>query len=275
MTKINSQNTTHKTYGYIRVSTGTQAEKGYGLTTQKDAIRDYCKKQNIELSLPPFVDAAKHGTISCTDDVSNRPALVKLISLLQPNDTVIVMNTSRLWRDDAAKVFIYQKFRKLTVEIKSIEQPRYSLYSKDPNDFFFNSIVELLDNYERMKINFSLAKGRTTKAKHGYKPAGNAPYGYKWNKATNLVEVDKDESSIVVHIFELAAQGMTPSQIANFFNERGFTTRRGNEWSRQGIRVILRNKFYIGIVTHDRREIPGKHTPLIDSITFNAAKKVC
>ena len=38
-----------KVYGYVRVSTDTQTVTGYGLTTQENAIEDYCKQNNLEL----------------------------------------------------------------------------------------------------------------------------------------------------------------------------------------------------------------------------------
>ncbi|MBT6143440.1 recombinase family protein, partial [bacterium] len=38
-----------KTFGYIRVSTDKQAEKGYSLDDQEKRIRAHCKQNNLEL----------------------------------------------------------------------------------------------------------------------------------------------------------------------------------------------------------------------------------
>lgn len=48
---------------------------------------------------------------------------------------IIVLNTSRLWRSDMAKVLIQRELKKHEVDVKAIEQPNYSIYIHDPNDF--------------------------------------------------------------------------------------------------------------------------------------------
>ncbi|TDX89751.1 UNVERIFIED_CONTAM: hypothetical protein BJ099_1369 [Lysinibacillus xylanilyticus] len=48
---------------------------------------------------------------------------------------VIVLNTSRLWRSDMAKVLIQRELKKYNADVKAIEQPNYSIYTHEPNDF--------------------------------------------------------------------------------------------------------------------------------------------
>ncbi|MGM0710306.1 recombinase family protein [Brevibacillus parabrevis] len=71
---------------------------------------------------------------------------------------VIVMNTSRLWRSDTVKVLVKRQLEKANADVVSIEQPTYSIYTKDLNDFLINGMMELLDQYERMSINLKLAR---------------------------------------------------------------------------------------------------------------------
>ncbi len=62
-------------------------------------------------------------------------------------DYVVVLNTSRLWRSDIVKVLMQRELKKYGCEMKSIEQPFYSIHMKDPNDFLVNGLIELLDQY--------------------------------------------------------------------------------------------------------------------------------
>ncbi len=50
------------------------------------------------------------------------------------------------------KVLVHRELKKAKSDVIIIEQPNYSIYSKDPNDFLINGMIELLDQYERMSI---------------------------------------------------------------------------------------------------------------------------
>lgn len=252
-------------YGYIRVSTETQADKGYGLETQQEAIIKYCNANNLNL-INTYIDSGKSGAIGDKDDLSSRPAIVDLLNILNGTNTIIVMNTSRLWRDEAAKVLICKNVRKCGGDIISIEQPRYSLYSKDPQEFLFNSMMEILDQYERMLINLRLSKGKNTKAKNGLKPSGRTPFGYKWT--SDGIEIDQEEAVTIKEIFALAQNNNGFRAIADRLNKKNITTRSNNQWTAQSIRAIINNKFYTGILSHQEKEIEGKHEKLIDLETW-------
>ncbi|MBQ7014120.1 MAG: recombinase family protein [Oscillospiraceae bacterium] len=131
------------------------------------------------------------------------------------------MHTSRLWRDEQAKVLITREIRKLNGEIISIEQPRYSLYTKDPQDFLYNSMMEMLDTYERMCISMKLAKGRATKARKGEKPTGVAPYGYMYSADKKHITVHPTEAEVIKRISKMAQHGESLNRIADTLNSEG------------------------------------------------------
>ena len=150
-------------YGYVRVSTETQRERGYGLDTQRGAIEQYCADNGLAL-LNIFEDRGISGTEAVESDgdeiVSKRKGLLQLLSALNGPSTIVVLNTSRLWRSDIAKVLIRREIERKGGEVVSIEQPRYSIYKKDPSEVLISGMFELLDEYERISIALKLAKGR-------------------------------------------------------------------------------------------------------------------
>lgn len=259
-----------KYYGYERVSTETQAEKGYGLDAQDEKIRKYAEANGIQLE-KIFTDAGISGNMKDTDDdeaIGKREALMELLSCLCEGDTVIVLNTSRLWRSDMTKAIIRRELMRRGAKIVSIEQSKYDLYTKDPNDYLINAIMEALDVYERMSISLKLARGRSMKAKGGDKPAGVCPYGYRYTSDKKHVEVDPAEAAVVRQIFTECQKGGSLQQIADVLNQKGVMTRREKKWSSGSVQVILRNRFYIGELQHQGKASRGNHEALISKVQF-------
>lgn len=257
-----------KVFGYIRVSTETQVQKGYGAEAQESAIRQYCKSNNFEL-IKVFKDLGISGT------AYDRDGLAELIASFNGIQKVVVLNTSRLWRSDSVKALIKRELMKLKVDINSIEQPTYNLYTKDPNDFLINGIMELLDQYDRMTINLKLARGRKAKVKSGEKGCGEAPLGYKWkHEGTNkpIIVLDDETASIVKEIFHKYLELESIGKVKKYLDSKGYKTNRGKEFSAMSIRNILSNEFYVGKINWGNIEAQGQHQHIINKIIFGKVK---
>lgn len=255
-------------YGYYRVSTQVQKESGYGLETQRQEIERYAKANNLEIS-DFFHDDGVSGTDEC------REGLIDLLATLSKGDKVIVLNTSRLWRNDTVKVLVHHNLKKVDADIISIEQPNYTIYTKDPTEVLFNGILELLDQYTRLEINMKLAKGRKTKASKGDKGCGSVPYGYTWNPADATVILDYNNHLVVKEMFEQyefylnhATVKYPLAKVVEYCKEKGYKTKRGNDFSKQTLHTMFHNDFYIGVVTHAGKKVIGNHEPIISRELF-------
>lgn len=251
-------------YGYIRVSTETQAEKGGGLDVQRAAIQKYAADNGIELT-EIFCDAGISGT------EESRPELDRLLlETIKEGDTIIVHTTSRLWRSIFAQATIMKAVTKAGANIYSIDEPSFDIYKyqSDPENFMITGMMGMLDQWERMTIARKLARGRASKASKGDKPSGVCPYGYQYTSDKKHVEIVPEEAAIVRQIFTEGQKGSSVLKIAGMLNKQGTLTRRGNPWSKGSIHKIMRNDFYTGIVTHDGEKIQGNHDPIISKIQF-------
>lgn len=250
-------------FGYARVSTPTQATKGIGLDVQISQIKSYAESHGYALQ-EIFSDSGVSGT------KETREGIEKLFAALDKGDFVIVQNTNRLWRDIFAEATILKTLMNIGADIISIDEPDINIEKilKDPEGALMFGVMSAIAAYQRLEINRKLGRARTTKAKAGDKPAGRVPYGYKYADDRKSIEVNQDESVIVRQIFSLAQMGNSTSKIAKTLNEKGLRTRSGNPWAKSSIRFILQNRFYLGIVLHQGREIPGNHTPLVSKVQF-------
>lgn len=251
-------------YGYIRVSTETQAEKGGGLDVQRGAIEKYAKEHGIQLERI-FEDAGISGT------QENRPALDELLlETIREGDTIIVHNTSRLWRSIFAQATVMKAVMQAKANIRSIDEPSFDVYKyqNDPENFMISGMLGMLDQWERMTIARKLARGRTSKAIKGDKPAGSCPFGYRYTADKKHIEPDPAEVPTLRRIFTEAQKGMSLDKIAELLNSQGNKTRRGNDWQKGSLHLILKNDFYTGVVTHQGKAIPGNHEPLISKVQF-------
>lgn len=254
--------------GYIRVSTSGQAKDGYSLAYQQDEIRSYCQAHGWNLK-DIFTDEGISG--AKVDEAAlevDRVGFQNLLSVLTTRDydTVVVLNTSRLWRSDIVKVLVHREFKKYGVDVKSIEQPTYSIYKKDPSDFLINGLMELLDAYQRLEISMKLSRGRNKKAQQGGYAGGRAAFGYKAKKGQKAIEINLDEASAVQRVFELKElfPDWSLSQLAYQMNYDRFTTAQGKKFTKVQVKRILdRKEFYQGLYLYGDIKAEGMHQAII------------
>ncbi|NOJ74159.1 recombinase family protein [Paenibacillus alvei] len=254
--------------GYVRVSTSGQAKDGYSLTYQQDEIRSYCQEQGLNLQ-DLFTDEGISGAKVDEDALEvDRIGFQNMLSALatQTYNAVVVLNTSRLWRSDIVKVLVHREFKKFGVDVKSIEQPTYSIHKKDPNDFLINGLMELLDQYQRLEIALKLSRGRNKKAQQGGYAGGRAAYGYKARKGHKSIEVHDKQAQVVRRLFDLREQyeSWSLSELASQLNLEAYTTQQGKCFTKVQVKRILdRKELYQGMYRYGDIEAVGLHQAII------------
>ena len=93
-----------------------------------------------------------------------------------------------------------------------------------------------------------------------------APYGYDYNKEIKNFVVNDIEADVIRKIFLLYIEGNGYNKIAKLLKENHIPTKRNGKWAGVTICNILKNDFYLGILTQ------GK-TRTID-VTMDTKKKI-
>lgn len=254
--------------GYVRVSTQGQAKDGYSLAYQQDEIRSYCQEQGwnlMNIYSDEGISGAKVDEEALEVDRIGFQSMLAALST-QSFDAVVVLNTSRLWRSDIVKVLVHREFKKHEVDVRSIEQPTYSIHKKDPNDFLINGLMELLDQYQRLEIALKLSRGRSKKAQQGGYAGGRATFGYKAKKGQKCIQVDEKQAKTVRRVFQLKEQHptWTLTSIAEALIEEGFTTQQGSMFTKVQVKRILdKRDFYSGIYRYGDISAEGLHQAIL------------
>ncbi len=258
---------TIKVLGYTRVSTEGQDKHGYGMEAQREAIQRFCASKKWD-PVRIFEDPGLSGAAADEEDlVLNRPGLQEMLSSINGHHIryVVVLNTSRLWRSDLAKAIIQRQLRNLDVDVKSIEQPSYSIKKQEPSEYLVNSLFEALDVYQRLEIAVKLRRGRLAKARQGGYAGGQPPYGYSALRGSKILKINEGEAKVVREIFKLGERGLSANGIAKSLNEDGTRTREGGEWThKQVLRILSRHVFYAGKrYRYGEVEARGRHEPIL------------
>jgi DNA invertase Pin-like site-specific DNA recombinase len=227
-----------KTIGYARVSTNEQGNNGVSLEAQAVKIR----QQAGLLDLADVEVISEIGSGSCME----REGLQRLIGLIAARQvsTIIVAKLDRLTRSVRDLWTLLDLFDKYKVSLVSVAD---ALNTSTASGRMVISIMMTVSQWEREAIGERTRDAMQHLRKTGF-PTGTAPYGWQAQPRTAeerdarvrkpLVE-DIREQGLINLVKAYRQAGESLPGIARLLNEAGHRTRRGGEWSHQGVANIL------------------------------------
>ena len=264
---------------YIRVSTDDQLE--YSPDSQLAAIRRYAKANDILLP-DEFVFIEQDGISG--RKAEKRPEFQRMIGTAKikpkPFDVVLLWKFSRFARNREDSIVYKSMLRKqLGIEVISISEN----VGDDKMSVIFEAMIEAMDEYYSINLAEEVKRGMTEKAKRG-EALSIAPLGYKL--VNKRLEIDPDKAEIVKSVFVKYCEGATLRGIAEWLNDIGIRTKRGNMIENRTIEYWLCNPVYNGYIrwtptgkTHRNYNNPdsiiakGTHTPIIDDELWNKVQE--
>ncbi len=261
---------------YIRVSSQMQVDEGFSLEAQRKACRRFAEDRGWQV-----VDEFEEPGVSAKDD--NRPAFQRMIRDAKAGrfDVILTHKLDRFSRSIMDVLTYLRDLHECGVTYVSVtENFDFSTPMGKMQLHMMAAIAQwYLDN-----LSAETQKGKRTRAEVGYWN-GDLPFGYISDEDGNIL-VHQAEAEGVRLAFRLCGSGAnTDLEIAKALNAAGYRTRgkgkrQSRAFSKDTVRVMLRNRFYLGLAKYrldvGRREynyFPGKHPALIDDAAWDKAQQ--
>lgn len=233
-----------KAVGYLRVSTEEQAQSGFGLDAQEEAVRKYAEAVGLEL-----VDVVADPGISGTTRPADRPGFARILALAADRrfSVILVKRFDRLARNIALAVTTSAELDKEHgVTIRSVTE---AIDTGSPSGKLIFSVFSAMAENERDAIVDRTKGGRMQKAGKGGFAGGRIPFGYASDGKGGLA-IDEDRRGIVERIFAENGEGRTLQAIANGLNADGIPSPSGKRWWPSSVTYVLNNQVYAGRVEY-------------------------
>src|SRR5215831_17324358 len=253
-------------YGYVRVSTAKQGEKGVSLQEQREAIECYSQRNGLKISewFEERETAAKRG----------RPIFNKMLKLLNrgKSNGVIIHKIDRSARNlkdwaDLGELIdqgIAVHFANESLDLNS----RGGRLSADIQAVVASDYIRNLREEAR--------KGFYGRIKQKLYPLP-APLGYMDMGKGKAKELDTVKAPLVRNAFEFYASGRYNLHgLVEEMYRLGLRNRKGGKVTYNGFSVMLNNPFYIRLIKLRRtgETFPGCHQPLVSKSLFDRVQRI-
>ncbi len=199
----------------------------------------------------------------------------------RPVGFVIVHKIDRLARNRAADSAITKTVLGAGAYLVSTTEA----ISTTPSGMLLHGIMASIAEFYSQNLATEVKKGMRQKVIQGGTP-GRAPLGYlnerrfEDGREVRTITIDPERAEHIIWAFyAYASGGWSVTRLAAELEARGLRTMPGPNTPAQSLTVnglhhLLRHPYYKGIVVHDGGEHPGRHEPLIDSVTWATVQDI-
>jgi site-specific DNA recombinase len=226
---------------YARVSGDDRGKEGRNLAGQLEMGREYAKEKGYQI-----IEELSEDDRGASGAEIDLPQLNQILDMgsRQEFDVLIVREIDRLSRNIGKQLFVEEELKKAGVRIEYV----LGEYPDTPEGRLNKHIRASIAEYEREKIRERMVRGKRNKVKDNKVIKGKRPtYGLEFTQDGDGFVIVEETARIVRDIFRMYLSGMGTERIAIELNRLGvLTPQDGEQWYPSTVKVILRNRAYIG-----------------------------
>lgn len=229
---------------YVRVSTLHQIDKD-SLPMQKKDLLAYAQLMLDTDDCVIFEDAGYSGKNT------DRPAFQKMLNQMRQG----LFTHLLVWKIDRISRNLLD-FAQLHTELKSLGVTFISKNEQfDTSSAMGEAMLKIILVFAELERNMTserVTAAMISRASNGQWNGGRVPYGYDYDVETSTFTINDSEADIVRQIYETYKKEISLIRVCRLLNNNGFLTRANNQWTPTGVRLILRNVFYVGDYQYNR-----------------------
>ena len=257
---------------YARVSTEEQVD-GFSIDAQLRAMRAYASAKDWQV-VGDYVDAG----YSARSDA--RPLFKAMVADAKARrfDIILVHKLDRFSRRREDAVTYKALLKRAGVSVISVSEP---LDPDSPVAVIVEGVLEAVNEWYSVNLGREVAKGRKQRAEQGLWN-GDLPFGYVKGD-DGMAQAVPEEAHVIRQAFEMYASGRcTYQQVATWLNQTSFRPRvkrrdrrdRQYFWSKDTVKGMLRNPFYLGLTKYKGQVLPGRHEAIIPQELFDRCQEM-
>ena len=196
-------------FGYVRVSTVTQAREGESLEAQKRQVTSYASSKGLELPTENvFIEAGVSGSVEFQD----RPEGSKLFSQMVAGDMVIFPKLDRAFRNTRNALNVLHDLKGRGISVHFIDLGG-DVTGNGVGAIVF-TILSAFATFERERIATRIREVKQMKKAQGKFTGGRRAFGY------DVIDGEKvpkeDEQMVIREMLRMREAGSTYRQIADW-----------------------------------------------------------
>jgi site-specific DNA recombinase len=253
---------------YVRVSSEEQVA-GYSLDAQDRATRLYCEANGWQV----VREYRDEGRSARTDDLTKRPAFAAMLADAEAGllDTVVVHKLDRFARNLRVTLETLERLERCRCGFVSISE---QMDFTTPIGKVILATLSALGQFYSDNLAFETRKGKAERKAQG-RHNGLLPFGITANEDGTPVP-DPESYPGLLLAFQRAAAGDSDRTVAEALNAAGYRTsgnRGANLFTKDTVRLILQNRFYLGELPDGDAWVPGAHSAVLAEDLFAAAAR--
>ncbi len=251
---------------YTRISTDEDRQP-FSLGAQAARLEAYARSQDGWRIVRRFTDQASGATL-------DRPGLHQAVQEAAAGvyELLLLYRVDRLSRSVRQLAQTADELERHGVALRSATEP---FDTSSPAGKMMLQMLGVFAEFERATIVERITAGMERAASQGRWVVGKVPFGYLRAKETKLIHPHAPQADVVRRIFAMYVEGrMGAEAIANVLNAEGHRTKNGAPFARPIVLSILNNPIYAGKIEFRGTTHPGLHEALVDSATFEAARRI-